>query len=246
MADAENNSLLGDILAASASAGGTTSQPPIPAVRTRNELEDFLRLSDEHWGIFLSSIAPDDLVVMCKSILPAWRNRVLASLDTASSDWLRANLAALDEVAPALLSEARGRAMANAKRLSRDGDIVLPEAPPAKPPGATSPAKSNTAPINAPTASANAAVTPTPAGDGLDVLFVDLMRLRQQSGVAALAALASDVPDPFLKSGLCLVAAGLPAQDLERALDGALARQAEAYLDQLAQMRTRLLALARG
>jgi flagellar motor component MotA len=72
------------------------------------------------------------------------------------------------------------------------------------------------------------------------------MRLRQQSGVAALAALASDVPDPFLKSGLCLVAAGLPAQDLERALDSALARQAEAYLDQLAQMRTRLLALARG
>ncbi len=246
MADAENNSLLGDIMAASAGAGGTTSQPPIPAARTRNELEDFLRLSDEHWGIFLSSIAPDDLVVMCKSILPAWRNRVLTSLDTASADWLRANLAALDEVAPALLNEARGRAMANAKRLLRDGDIVLPEAPPAKPPGATSPAKSITAPINAPTASANATVTPAPAGDGLDVLFADLMRLRQQSGVAALAALASDVPDPFLKSGLCLVAAGLPAQDLERALDGALARQAETYLDQLAQMRTRLLALARG
>ena len=246
MADAENNSLLGDIMAASASAGGTTSQPPIPAARTRNELEDFLRLSDEHWGIFLSSIAPDDLVVMCKSILPAWRNRVLANLDTASADWLRANLAALDEVAPALLNEARGRAMANAKRLLRDGDIVLPEAPPAKAPSATSPAKPIAAPINAPTASANAAVTPAPAGDELDILFVDLMRLRQQSGVAALAALASDVPDPFLKSGLCLVAAGLPAQDLERALDGALARQAETYLDQLAQMRTRLLALARG
>jgi hypothetical protein len=237
MADADNNSLLGDILAASTSAGGTTSQPPIPATRTRNELEDFLRLSDEHWGIFLSSIAPDDLVVICKSILPAWRNRVLANLDTASADWLRANLAALDEVAPALL---------NAKRLLRDGDIVLPEAPTAKPPSATSPAKPIAAPINAPTASANSAATPAPAGDGLDVLFVDLMRLRQQSGVAALAALASDVPDPFLKSGLCLVAAGLPTADLERALDGALARQAETYLDQLAQMRTRLLALARG
>ncbi len=253
MADAENNSLLGDIMAASAGAGGTTSQPPIPAARTRNELEDFLRLSDEHWGIFLSSIAPDDLVVMCKSILPAWRNRVLTSLDTASADWLRANLAALDEVAPALLNEARGRAMANAKRLLRDGDIVLPEAPLAKPPSATTPTnhstKSANTPVSAPTsatAHSLSATMPAPVGDGLDVLFADLMRLRQQSGVAALAALASDVPDPFLKSGLCLVAAGLPAQDLERALDGALARQAETYLDQLAQMRTRLLALARG
>ena len=34
--------------------------------------------------------------------------------------------------------------------------------------------------------------------------------------------------------------------ELERALDGALARQAETYLDQLTRMRTRLLALARG
>jgi hypothetical protein len=81
MTDTENNSLLGDILAAASSAGGNTSQPPMPA-RKRFELEDFLGLNDEQWGIFLSSIAPDDLVVICTAIHPAWRNRVLASLDT--------------------------------------------------------------------------------------------------------------------------------------------------------------------
>lgn len=253
MADADNKSLLGDILAASSNPGDPKSPPPAPA-RTRNELEDFLRLDDEHWRTFLSAVAPDDLVVICKSILPAWRNRVLATLDPASAEWLRANLAALDEVAPALLSEARGRAMANAKRLLRDGDIVLPDPAPAKPAAAAvsapSPTTVTVAPASAPTNTA-AAVSPAAAapaivGDGLGPLFADLLRLRQQSGVAALAVLASDVTDPFLKSGLCLVAADLPAPELERALDGALARQAEIYLDQLTRIRAQLLAIARG
>jgi len=255
MADPENNSLLGDILAASSSANaGRAGDPlPPPAPKSRIELEDFLRLSDEHWGVFLATIAPDDLVVICKGIAPVWRTRVLANLDAASADWLRANVAALDEVAPALLNEARGRAMTSAKRLLRDGDIVLPEPAPVKQVVAPSPGSTaaKATPVSTLVA-APAAAAPTappasaPTGDGLDALFADLMRLRNQSGVAGLAALANDVPDAFLKSGLCLVAAGLPAPDLERALDGALAHQAEAYLDQLAQMRARLLALARG
>lgn len=251
MADADKESLLGDILAASSNPVSSNNPPPTPA-RTRNELEDFMRLSDEHWGVFLSSVAPDDLVVICKAVLPAWRNRVLATLDQASAEWLRANLAALDAVAPALLSEARGRAMANAKRLLRDGDIVLPEPAPTKPAiaavSAPSLTRSTVSPTSAPT-NTTAAASPAASalvGDGLGPLFADVMRLRQQSGVAALAVLASDVADPFLKSGLCLVAADLPAPDLERALDGALARQAEIYLDQLTRIRAQLLAIARG
>lgn len=258
MADPEKHSLLGDILAASSGAGATATPQPLPPSRARTELEDLLRLSDEHWGVFLAAVAPDDLVVICKGIAPAWRARVLANLDTVSADWLRANLAALDEVAPALLNEARGRAMANVKRLLRDGDIVLPD-PPAKlvadavpiPTAASGKAAPVSAALAAPAVAASAA-TPTaaiasaPSGDGLDALFTDLMRLRNQSGVTGLAVLANDVPDPFLKSGLCLVAAGLPMPDLERALDGALARQAETYLDSLTRMRNGLLALARG
>ncbi len=85
------------------------------------------------------------------------------------------------------------------------------------------------------------------AGDHrLDALFDDLVRLRDQSGIAALAPLADEVSDPFLRHGLGLVAAGLCAEDLERALDSALAKQAEAYLDQLMRMRMRLVALASG
>ncbi len=251
MANPDDNSLLGDILAASSGTGEKNDQPPSP-VRTRNELEDLLRLSDEHWGVFLAAVAPDDLVVICKSIAPAWRTRVFANLDAASAEWLRANLAALDDVAPALLSEARGRTMAHAKRLLRDGDIELAE-PPAKqlaPAASSAPtvaATSKAAPVTAPAiASSVTPLAPTATDDGLDAMFADLLRLRKQSGVAALAALASDVPDPFLKSGLCLVAAGLPAADLERALDGALARQSAVYLDQLSRMRAQLLALARG
>jgi hypothetical protein len=254
MADPDNNSLLGDILAAASGPSASANPPPLAAPRARTELEDLLRLNDEHWGVFLATVAPDDLVVICKGVAPAWRTRVLANLDAASADWLRANVAALDEVAPALLGEARGRAMASAKRLLRDGDIVLPEPPPVKPaasPGSSMASAAKAAPVGAPAATPAAAApavptAPAPTGDGLDVLFADLMRLRNQSGVASLATLANDVPDPFLKSGLCLVAAGLPVPDLERALDGALARQAEAYLDQLTRMRARLLALARG
>jgi flagellar motor component MotA len=80
----------------------------------------------------------------------------------------------------------------------------------------------------------------------LDELFDDLVRLRDQSGTAALAPLVSEVSDPFLRSGLSLVAAGLPLVELERALDSAMAKQAEAYLDQLMRMRMRLVALATG
>ncbi len=247
MAHPDDHSLLGDILAASSSTGEKAGSSPEPARATRHELEDLLRLNDEHWGVFLAAVAPDDLVVICKGLAPAWRTRVLAALDTVSADWLRANVAALDEVAPALLNEARGRAMANAKRLLRDGDIVLPEPPP-KPASVTPSTHGKTAPINAsiPAAAATSPSASAPASDDLDAMFANLLRLRQQSGVTALAALANDVPDPFLKSGLCLIAAGLPTADLERALDGALARQAESYLDQLSRMRAQLLALARG
>jgi flagellar motor component MotA len=80
----------------------------------------------------------------------------------------------------------------------------------------------------------------------LDALFDDLERLRDQSGTAALAPLAMEVSDPFLCRGLSLVAAGLPVADLERALDSAMAKQAEDYLDQLMRMRKRLVDLATG
>lgn len=260
MSDPENNSLLGDILAAASSTDGadTTARRTIPSPtaasapsRARIELEDLLRLNDEHWGLFLAAVAPDDLVVICKAIIPAWRTRVFAHLDQVSADWLKANVAALDDVAPALVKESRDRAMANVKRLIRTDAIVVPE-PPAAP--VTPVTKANESKHSATKTASNiktatpdvATAISSPTGDEFETLFADLLRLRKQSGVAALAALANDVADPFLQSGLCLIAAGLPAADLERALDSALARQAENYLDQLTRMRARLLALAQG
>jgi hypothetical protein len=300
MPDPDPSSLLGDILAAS-----STPRQPTAATRARTELEDLLRLGDADWNRFLMDVAPDDLVVVCKTIAPAWRDRVIASLDDVSRTWLRNNLDALDEPSPALVAEARARALEAAKRLVRDGAVTLPAgatppaaaaaAPAAKAPPApaTAPAKPEPPPpavhdvVNvsfespkpkpkskpapapaiggvtmsfdaaphsipaapaAPAASAAPAKPSAPAADdhGLDALFADLTRLRNQSGAAALAPLAADVPDPFLRTGLCLVAAGMPAADLERALDAALARQVESYLDGLERMRARLLALARG
>ena len=80
----------------------------------------------------------------------------------------------------------------------------------------------------------------------LDGLFIDLLRLRRESGVAVLAQLAGEVPEPFLESGLRLVAADLPAVELERGLDLAIARQIEAHLDYLSGLRARLIGLADG
>jgi hypothetical protein len=139
--------------------------------------------------------------------------------------------------------------MAHAKRLIRTDTIVVPDPPDAKvtkdkEPSAEVPKKKD---INIkPTAVAANTAAPSPTGDEFEALFADLLRLRKQSGLAALAALANDVSDPFLQSGLCLIAAGLPPAELERALDGAMARQAEQYLDQLTRMRARLLALAQS
>lgn len=296
MPEPEPRSLLGDILAASSRQAPAPTPAAIP-VRSRNELEDLLRLGDADWRRFLGEIGSDDLLVVCSAIAPAWRDRVLASLDDDSRTWLRTNLAALDAIAPALLGEARSRAMGAARRLLREGAISLPAAamsaapvapsaaapvepatvspPPAAvargtvavsfvPPGApqsvapTPPAavadrpaigavslSFGDMPASAPAAPAVPA-RPADADEGLDGLFADLARLRDQAGAAALAPLAADVADPFLKSGLCLVAAGMPAAELERALDVVLARQAEAYIDHLTGLRARLLALASG
>lgn len=287
-------SLLGDILAATSQA---TSVPapaaavpapkpaPIPAA-PRHTLGDLLRLDDDAWRRWLGGIAPDDLVVLCATCDTAWRERVLIVLDQESRNWMRANLASLGDVAPALRDEVQGRVLDHAHHLLRTGAITLPAtqpavaaerpaepaaAPPARPapardaiqvsfvpPGAPQPA----APVPAAAAADRPAIgrvsmsfgdmpspspaAPPPADDGLDALFADLMRLRQQAGVAALLPLAAEVPEPFLKEGLGLVATGLSAAELERALDGALARQVEVYLDHLTGMRARLLALARG
>jgi hypothetical protein len=283
MADIDDSSLLGDILAAS-SRPGAAKQAPVPT-RARIELEDLLRLDDAAWTAFIAAAAPDDLVVACASAAPAWRARVLACLDQVSADWLRSNIAALDEAGPALRAEARERLLATAKGLQRDGTLTLPTAlpAPAAPPPAPAPVHPAPtpapAPVKRPPATAPPVVTigfdaappaapasrkPAPAAaalpagtaeDGparsevdnrLDALFEDLARLRDQSGTAALAGLANEVGDPFLRSGLNLVAAGLAIAELERALDSALAKQAEAYLDQLMRMRMRLVALAKG
>jgi hypothetical protein len=283
MADIDDSSLLGDILAAS-SRPGAPGQPPVPA-RARLELEDLLRLDDAAWTAFIGAAAPDDLVVACASAPAAWRERVLGCLDQVSADWLRSNVAALDEAGPALRAEARERLMATAKGLQRDGTLTLPAphaaaaAPPPAPapahavqPPAPAPARRPpaspppvvtigfdaappTAPAGrraAPAATARTAGQPgeAPAGgdadDRLDALFADLARLRDQSGAAALAPLAAEVGDPFLARGLLLVAQGLPAAELEGALNSALASQAKDYLDQLTRMRALLIALAGG
>jgi hypothetical protein len=286
MADIDDSSLLGDILAASSRPGPAKPEPS--AARARLELEDLLRLDDAAWAAFVAAAAPDDLVVACTSGAPAWRERVLACLDQVSADWLASNIAALDEASPALRNEVRERLMATARSLQRDGTLTLPAPLAAAPPPVQAPlqAVANPAPKPAPkpAASARPAVSAPPVvsigfaaapaaastsrppaaaavrsaagaqdepaqseADGrLDELFDDLVRLRDQSGTAALAPLANEVSDPFLRRGLSLVAAGLPVAELERALDSELAKQAEAYLDQLMRMRIRLVALANG
>src|SRR5277367_1648444 len=124
MADFDHSSLLADILA--------SSSRPLPAkpaalpARARIELEDLLRLDDAAWLAFIAAAAPDDLVVACTAAAPAWRDRVLGCLDQVSADWMRSNIAALDEAGPALRSEARERLMATAKGLQRDGTLTLP------------------------------------------------------------------------------------------------------------------------
>ena len=303
MAHSEPRSLLNDILAASTQppAAAKSDSTPI-ATRSRNELEDLLRLTDTDWLRFLADIAPDDLVVVCSDIVPAWRERVIASLDTVSQRWLQDNVSVLDKVAPILRTEARNRVMGIARRLLRDGTISLPDSatqPAAtldqkqesqseiKPPDQNQPSQKTPPDVHvsivAPTHSVTPAATTMPEsrissvsmsfgmpststststppayvedskqknaaalGDpGLDAIFADLQRLRNQSGVTALAQLAKEVPDPFLKSGLCLIAAGLPLADLERTLDSALARHAQTYIDTLIEMRGRLLELAK-
>ena len=274
MADIDDSSLLGDILAASSRPQPERSGAPAP--RARLEFEDLLRLEQPGWAAFIAAAAPDDLVVACAAGSPTWRERVLSCLDQESAAWLRSNVAALDEVGPALRQEARDRLLATAKSLQRDGSLTLPApladaaAAPAPAPasaapaGRSAPAKRATAaappvvsiafdaapPAAAATASAPAHPRPAPtasAGDTrLDGLFDDLARLRDQSGVAALAPLADEVSDAFLRSGLALVARGLPTPELERALDSELAKHAEAYLNQLMGMRIRLVALAKG
>src|SRR5271154_4641710 len=253
MADFDDSSLLGDILAAS-SRPGPAKPDPIPA-RARIELEDLLRLDDASWTAFIAAAAPDDLVVACTAAAPAWRERVLSSLDQVSADWMRSNIAALAEAGPALRNEARERLMATAKGLQRDGALTLPAplagaaaplpapapvlpaqkpAPATRPPVSAPPVVSigfDAAPPAAPAtrAATPKAATPPPGlvgdaparnevDDRLDALFDDLARLRDQSGLSALAPLADEVSDPFLRSGLSLVAGGLPLADLERAL----------------------------
>jgi hypothetical protein len=285
MADIDDSSLLGDILAASSRPG--PAKPDALPARARIELEDLLRLDDRSWTAFIAAAAPDDLVVACTAAAPAWRERVLGCLDQVSADWLRSNIAALDDAGPALRNEARERLMATAKGLQRDGTLTLPAplagaaapspapaagqppgkpapkpVPASRPPASAAPVVSigfDAAPPAAPAKRAAAlAAAAGPAGlaeeappasvadDRLDALFDDLVRLRDQSGLAALAPLANEVKDPFLRSGLGLVSSGLTIAELERALDSALAKQAEAYLDQLMRMRVRLVALAAG
>ena len=235
-------SILSDILAATVQPRAAAESAP-PAARTRNEVEDLLRLNDADWLRLLAGIIPDDLLIVCSALAPAWRERVLTSVDEDSRSWLHSNLAVIGTPAPTLLNEARSRVMATARQLLRDGTITLP-AP--EPVAAT---VSTPAPVSLPVSVEKAAekiTAPRASATHLDELFADLLRLRNQAGVAALAQLATETSDPFLKSGLCLVAAGLPAADLERTLDGALARHVETYLDSLTDLRARLLALARG
>ena len=286
MTDFDESPLLGDILKAS-SRTEPAGAAPAKAARPRVDLEDLLQLPDQGWRAFLAEAAPDDLVVICSSITPAWRARVFETLDQVSSDWLRSNIAALDEVAPVLRQESRERLLAVAKRLQREGTLTLPEpqvepaAPvasrdqvaPALKPATTGkpPAKVQAPPpvvsIGFDAAPAPAAPQPRPAGrttatvtvvsahavgpaatpDGdIDALFAELKRLRAHTGLDALSTLATEVSDPFLRTGLSLVASGIPIAELERQLDQALARQATAYLDQLKLMRIRLIDLASG
>jgi hypothetical protein len=282
MADFDESSLLGDMLAA---ASQKASEPAsgASAPRARIELEDLIRLSDRDWQAFIGAAAPDDLVVICSSIMPAWRDRVFRVLDKVSEDWIRSNIAALDDPAPAMCHESRDRLMATARRLQRDGSLTLPEpvqepvpaspsaqvkpespgkpSSPPPPPAAPAPMvsigfdagslppgsektrhsqQSNIVRIGA----EHHPALPSADDDGLATLFGDLKRLRAQAGFSALAPLAEDVPDPFLRAGLALVASGLQGGDLERALDGELTRQAVAYLEHLTQARTRLIDLA--
>jgi hypothetical protein len=188
---------------------------------------------------------------------------------------MRSNIAALDDVGPALRQESRDRLMTTARRLQREGLLTLPQPADSQPEKHASPpapkADAATPPFvsidfdAAPPPPRPQPTSPQPVGitvhvgtshtgtpaaaaehDGLEALFADLKRLRAQAGLAALGPLAADISDPFLSIGLSLVASGLPGKDLERALDAELARQAVAQLDRMALMRSRLIDIAQN
>ena len=122
---ADSSSLLGDILAATTAAPApAVVAAPLRALSTA----DLLRLTDADLGRLLGGLVPDDLLVLCRGEGAAWTERVLALLDADSGAWLSGNLAQLDPIAPAHLSEVRERVVAAARSLLKSEEIVLPPA----------------------------------------------------------------------------------------------------------------------